>query len=899
MGVTYKAYDEQLRVDVALKVINPPQVGHAKTQALFLREARAAARVHHSNVANVVFLNPDPANPFYAMEFVAGESMRDWLRGRVPLNPLLAIGLAEQIALGLEAIHAEGVVHRDLKPGNIMIVRSVAGRETDALEMNATTWQVKIIDFGLAREFAGDALSSNANALTTGFRGTAMYASPEQCQERTDLDGRSDLYSLGCILWEMLTGASPFRGSSLHELMSMHVSRPAPVRQLSHLPESLQAVLARLLVKEPDGRFASAAAVVKALERCRAGIVGGVDVANDAVPATELETPAENEIARANPAVRELTAGPTGASRARRRLLWGALGIVMLLALIAASAPLNRWWRRESATSAAKLAPELSRKTVAVLPFENLSSRPEDAYLADGLQEEILNALARLRDLKVISRTSTKEYRGKDLNIREIGQRLGAGTIIEGSVRRDGDKVRLTIQVIDARDDKHLLSTTYDREVGKVLELQSAVARQVADALAATLTSQERGELDRVATTSGDAYDSYLHAVAAYRWDKPGQFGQASDQSKRLLEDALRFDPNYADAYAFLSQIQTGEAFERADSKAGVAALQAYERALALDPQLPEAQLARGLHALYISKNLDQALSDLGQVAEMRPNSAEAQRAFGSALRRAGRAAEAVAPFARAYELDPLNLRYAVGLGQTLIGLRRFPEAFRHHASILARYPNNGTLRWIRASIQSRLQKSCEPLKAVWRDYRTKVDPAELPELEAEIAICEGRYLDAVRIWEATPDQDPLSRGYRVGMLYHAAGERVLAEQNFRVAETYALELQQREPESVFLPDLAAVQSMLGQHDAALATIDREAAKVPESRDGINGPPISFLRSIILIRAGRTDEGYAEVARLLHVPFGAPISDHGPWPLMLTVKDDPKFDELINNPPRL
>ena len=177
-----------------------------------------------------------------------------------------------------------------------------------------------------------------------------------------------------------------------------------------------------------------------------------------------------------------------------------------------------------------------------------------------------------LRDLKVISRTSMKEYRGKDLNIREIGQRLGAGTIIEGSVRRDGDTVRLTIQVIDARDDKHLLSTTYDREVGKVLELQSAVARQVADALAATLTSQERGELDRVATTSGDAYDRYLRAEAAYRWDSPGQVGKASDESKRLLGDALRFDPNYADAYAFLSQIHTADAYAKRDSKEGAAA---------------------------------------------------------------------------------------------------------------------------------------------------------------------------------------------------------------------------------------------------------------------------------------------------------------------------------------
>ncbi len=155
MGVNYKAFDEQLRIDVALKVINPAQLGDAKTRALFLREARAAARVHQSNVANVVFLNPDPTNPFYAMEFIAGESLRDWMRSRLPLSPALAIGLTEQVARGLQAIHAENVVHRDLKPGNVMVVRSVDGREKGASDADPSTWQAKIIDFGLAREFSG------------------------------------------------------------------------------------------------------------------------------------------------------------------------------------------------------------------------------------------------------------------------------------------------------------------------------------------------------------------------------------------------------------------------------------------------------------------------------------------------------------------------------------------------------------------------------------------------------------------------------------------------------------------------------------------------------------------------------------------------------------------------
>ena len=240
MGVTYKAYDEQLRVDVALKIITPAQVDEPKTQALFLREARAAARVHHPNVAGVVFLSTAPGNFFYAMEFVAGESLQDWRRTRGSLAPRMAVSFAAQIARGLEAIHAQQIVHRDLKPANLMIVATGRGKPGESVDTNPAAWQVKIIDFGLARPFDGGTRSSMLDAPTTGFRGTALYASPEQCLERADIDGRSDQYALGCVLFEMLTGAPPFRSRSLHELMSQHVSQPPPLELLGHLPASLQ-----------------------------------------------------------------------------------------------------------------------------------------------------------------------------------------------------------------------------------------------------------------------------------------------------------------------------------------------------------------------------------------------------------------------------------------------------------------------------------------------------------------------------------------------------------------------------------------------------------------------------------------------------------------------------------
>ncbi len=585
MGVTYKAYDSQLRIEVALKVINPAQVGDAKTQALFLREARAAARVHHGNVANVVFLNQDPTNPFYAMEFIAGESLRDWLQTRCPLEPLLAIGLAEQIAAGLGAIHAESVVHRDLKPGNVMIVRAATGRGKGGSEIDPATWQVKIIDFGLARGFAGDSLSSNVDALTTGFRGTAVYASPEQCQERTDLDGRADLYSLGCILWEMLVGTPPFRGASLQEILTLHVSRPAPLERLSHLSPGLRAVVARLLAKDPDGRFADAAAVVKALEACREKILSGAPGADEMVgSASQLETAVHAQAANSSRTSTPSTAGAArdtaSAPGSKRRVLLGALGLVALAGLVGL---LAGWWRRsppgtEQAPPLATTAPApavasavvpaltkgptptpIPEKTIAVLPFENLSSDKENAFFADGVQDQILTDLSRIADLRVTSRTSVMRYRGTaDRSLREIAQALGVIYVLEGTVQRSGNKVRVTAQLIDTRTDAHLWAEKYDRDLSDVFGIQSEVATAIAGQLKAKLTPSERAAIEERPTSDLAAYDLYLRANALEQSESSMMLPETPDnlrQMARLLAEAVERDAKFLQAYCLAARV--------------------------------------------------------------------------------------------------------------------------------------------------------------------------------------------------------------------------------------------------------------------------------------------------------------------------------------------------------
>ena len=589
---------------------------------------------------------------------------------------------------------------------------------------------------------------------------------------------------------------------------------------------------------------------------------------------------------------------------APRRRGWRVAGATLAVVVIASGIAFTTWNSRqaghvpESKNTTAN-APALDPKSVAVLPFENLSGRAEDTYLADGLQEEILHALARVRDLKVISRTSVMEYRGKALNVREIGQRLGVGTVLEGSIRRDGNTLRLTVQLIDTRDDRHLLAANYDRDMAHVLDLQSTVARQVAEALAATLTLRERGEFDRVATNNGDAYNRYLQAVALFRRPVPND-NDGLVEPKRLLGEALRFDPDYADALALLSRANTWAYFLGHRPEDGAAAKKAFERALAIDPKLPEAQLARGLYAMYVSANMDQALAELEAVVQSRPSSAEAHNLLGSALRRMGRMAEALEHQMRASDLDPLNLAYDGPPLTTLLGLRRYPEAIERTRLHSRRFPNDPDGYLTCARIESYLQNSAEPLRAALRDHGSLLDPAYHKAIEAEVARAEGRYLDAVRLWAAVPPQDPLARGERIGFLYLAAGDAGHAEQSFRGAEDFALGMLKREPEQVDLLQLGMVQSMLGKHDAALATIEDARTRNPELRDAVNGPYVSFVRSAILVRAGRSAEGYAEVARLLRVPFGALVDFYeDPTPVRLLLKGDPHYDELLNHPPRL
>ena len=609
-------------------------------------------------------------------------------------------------------------------------------------------------------------------------------------------------------------------------------------------------------------------------------------------------------------APRTLHSQADAADTASRKRLWAVAGAATAIAtaalvvfFLARNGHLSQ--HGSAATVPALPAPSAgtavpARTAIAVLPFDNLSGHSDDAYLADGLQEEILNALARLRSLTVISRTSVMQFRGAARNVREIAQRLGVGSILEGSIRRGGNTLRLTIQLIDARDDRHVFAANYDRELSGILDLQSTVARQVADALAATLSQYERGELERVGTNSGDAYDRYLRALAVIQRISPTDYA-ALAEPRRLLEEAVRFDPDYTDALAMLSQTDVWAFEAKGHREDAVKAEQAFQRALAIDPQLPEGILARGLYTMYAAHDPDRAMADLEVAVRVRPNSVRAHAALGFALRRRARWGEALEHLGRARDLDPLNSAYAAGPQSTLLGLRRYPEALEENKLTVQRFPNDPDLHWSGATIECYLKHSAEPLRALLRDHGAVFDATDLKGIESTIAASEGRYQDAIALMKEIPVDDPLRRNTLVGFWYWAAGDPRSAAQTFRIAERYGRERLKGDPEDTdSLVHFALVESMLGKHAAALDTIERARTLAPEARDAINGPGISFERSVILVRGGRSTEGYAEAARLLQVPFGSPAPFlYELHPEVILVKDDPHYDALINHPPRL
>ncbi|MDQ6655947.1 MAG: protein kinase, partial [Verrucomicrobiota bacterium] len=544
MGITYKALDVNLHLPVALKVINARFSAQPDARARFLREARAAARLRHPNVASVFHYGTLERGAeegggeecFYAMEFVEGETLEARVRRDGPLPTPLALQITLQITQALAAAEKRGLIHRDLKPSNIMLAAEAASE--------GAGW-VKVIDFGLAKAIASDEREPTGDTFATrgGFVGTPQFASPEQI-DNGELDVRSDIYSLGVTLWFALTGDLPFAGGSLAETRDRQLHRPLPVENLKEagVPAPVIALLSSMLAPDPAQRPASSNELRESIARC-------------------LET-----------------------LQPRRRMRQWILAAAALVAALA----IGYLLARRGETSAAE-------KSVAVLPLANLSEERENAFFAEGIQDDVLTSLAKIKELKVISRSSVLQYQaGTARDLSAIGRELGVSHVVEGSVRRAGDRVLVNVQLVDTRTHRQVWAERYDRTLYDALTLQGELATEIASALQATLDPEEKTRVQTKPTSLPEAYVLYLRARSFEL--RPTYLLEDFQTAETLYTQALALDPQFALAHARLSSTlayiyrnssPTEELKNRAHAEA--------DEALRLQPQLGEGHLARAL----------------------------------------------------------------------------------------------------------------------------------------------------------------------------------------------------------------------------------------------------------------------------------------------------------------
>src|SRR5947199_5958139 len=642
MGDVYLATDMTAGRKAALKLLPMRFTGDAERLKRFQQEAHALVGLNHPNILTIYEIGEDHSTHYIASELIEGETLRQRLmRARMQLNE--AIDVAIQVASALAAAHNAGIVHRDIKPENIML---------------RPDGYVKVLDFGIAKlaesAFA-EATADGAGSMTLAetnlgsILGTVRYMSPEQACG-AQVDKTTDIWSLGVVLYEMLTGHVPFTGDTPQDVMfSILEKEPPPLTHyIARAPAELQQIISKTLRKDRGHRYRSAHELLQALK--------------------DLRRKLEAELERA--------AAPLLLRWARSPV---ALVLIVLAAALALTVPFFR--HRNPATS---LPPD---KSIAVLPLQNLSADKENAFFADGVQDELLSNLSKIKDLKVISRTSVMQYKtGTKRNLKEIAQQLGVSNVVEGSVRRSGDHVRVSVQLIDARTDRHLWGENYDRTLANSVSLQGELATEIADAVRATLTPQEKARVVAKPTNNPAAYDAYLRARAipvGWRFNAEGDVESAI----RLYEEAVKLDPNFTLAWAYLSIAQMRsiwKGFEPSWARRA-AAKDSLSHALALDPNLPEVHLARG----YNEPDDTRALGEFRQAEQGLPNSADVMEASTHKQRLRGHWDEAVAELRPAIELDPRNITASNNLALTYCAMRRFPEALATLDRILAWDPTN------------------------------------------------------------------------------------------------------------------------------------------------------------------------------------------------------------------
>ena len=844
MATVYLAEDLKHGRKVAIKVLRDDltaSVGAAR----FLREISIAAQLQHPNVLALLDSGEAEGLLYYVMPFVEGPSLRSRLTNSGELPIPEAVRLISEVTDGLAYAHARGVVHRDIKPDNVML----SGRHA------------LITDFGVARAVSVAGSDHTVTSLGVAL-GTPAYMAPEQATADPNVDHRADIYAVGVLAYELLTGRVPFVAVTPQQVLAKQVTEePDPVsRHRPGVSPVLEAVVMRCLAKRPADRWQGAAELLDALE--------------------PLATPSGGTA----PTSVRLTAS-------RRRspvlLIAGAVGVAAIAALA--------WWRIGAAGSGG------NDRSIAVLPFESLAGDSSESSFIRGVHGEIVTQLSRVASLSVASRASSSAYRGSAKPAREIASELGVATLLTGSVQRAGGRVRLQVSLEDAARGRQIWADTYDRELTaeNLFVIQGEIAEQVANALRVQLTPSEASEFSRPATRSLAALDLYNTAVQL--WED--RFALGDTLLLRPLERALVLDPEFTRAWSLMALMRSWHL------RMGVAtdtlpARQAVDRTQALAPRSAEAILAAGYYHYYALGDFPRALSEFEAARQQQPGSSEIVNAVGLLLRRVGRHDDALSTFQRAIEIDRRGVESWTNLGETLAYLGRFPEALAAYNRALEFAPTSNNVLGKKSSLL--LSGFGDTAAAfAFADTARRLADANLV-LAIDNAVAWFR-----RDWKEVERTALAARApFQTDGLHHLvvaavarrmagdrAGARMFADSAIASASQMIGAVGRRPVDPFHIGQIALMQGAIARAaagDSALAVTEgeRAIAAFNRSSDAVDGRYMHWYLAQVYTLVGRKADAAEQLDNALQIPLVLTPHDLRLDPLLQTLRGNAHFDRL-------
>jgi len=914
MGAVYRAEDTTLDREVALKVLPAELAEDPDRLARFEREAKTLAALDHPNIVHIYSVEnatvelEGAANPqtirFLTMQLVEGQPLSAMIpTGGMPLERIfeLAIPLTEALA----AAHDKGVVHRDLKPDNIMVTDE--GR-------------VKVLDFGLAKlQQVGAALETSATPteVLTGegkILGTMPYMSPEQL-EGTDLDSRSDIFSLGILLYEMATGARPFQGGTSVSLISSIVKDTPPsvdtVRD--ELPHHMARIVNRCLEKDPKRRYQTATDVYNELDVLRREVESGIVTSGVTRP-----TSAEMEAARApGPASAESSATHSGPVPAIGRRLWPIAAVAAAVLALAAVLWFTRAEGPEpapvgSTASETTISPESAAATdeqvpaIVVLPFQN-RGQSEDEFFADGMSEEITTRLAGISGLRVVSSTSAMQYKENRPPLQQIAEELDVDYVLDGSVRwarsEDDSRVRITPQLVRTSDDSQMWAESYDRVMEDVFEMQSEIASEVVAQLGITLLEPELEELEARPTKDLGAYQAYLrgrHGQSSSDFSEPTR-GRVVDD----FETAVELDPDFALAWAGLTHAHSfyyrlGYDFTQGRRDLAKAA---YDRALELAPDSPPVVFETGYYHYYVEQDHEAALRKFELGAEANPDDPEVLSAIAFVWRRQGKVSEGIENLEQAFEQSPRNAQIPAMIGEYAMLTREYPKSVEYFDISINLEPDSYWPYVIKALSVLNWKGDPDEARHIVDSAPRSGESTPLYFLTAtEIARMDRDFEEMIALQDRAPFDWYSHQSWANPKTLVTAEALALSGNEEEARQHYEIALGMIEAELIERPDDYRLHSSLG---IALAGLGRKQEAIAAATKGVELMPIEkdvYIGQVrladlaaIYAKLDEPDAALDQIEILLSIPANFSIPTLRIDPRWDGLRDHPRYQELIEN----